>query len=350
MRILLFAALWPEVRGLVQRMEMRAVQNQLPYRQYQDDREEILLTVTGTGPVAVAAAVGSVLTVYRPSQVVLIGSAAGQVPSETVNVQRIGSETCRNGKETGDMPRRSAGLYRINKLIDADAERTFYPDLIYPHTFALPEASLYSRARIWGRKEVRLLAASAGICIRDKSMDVIRDSAQSLERAGSFEKRLERKACVPLFDMEGAAFFQAANHFLGPQQIHILKLVSDRGQAEKEKMSAQSLEVLMQEGIPQVQTYLRALLEDIRTEEETADRLAGVLPGQEELEKRAGDLCCSASMEHQLRQVLIYAGLAGKDWRGCLHRMEAEERVPVSNRRQGKLLLRELTKWVMRDE
>lgn len=49
MRILLFAALWPEVRGLVRIMGMRARQSQLPYRQYQDERGEVLFDPDRTG-------------------------------------------------------------------------------------------------------------------------------------------------------------------------------------------------------------------------------------------------------------------------------------------------------------
>lgn len=112
-------------RGLVRMMGMRARQSQLPYRQYQDERGEVLLTLTGPGPVAVAAAVGAVLAVHGPASLVLVGSAAGKMTGQYV------------------------GPYRVNRLIDADGRRSFYPDLIYPYAFPLPEAALYSRSRIW---------------------------------------------------------------------------------------------------------------------------------------------------------------------------------------------------------
>ena len=310
MRILLFAALWPEVRGLVRMMGMRARQSQLPYRQYQDERGEVLLTLTGPGPVAVAAAVGAVLAVHGPASLVLVGSAAGKMTGQYV------------------------GPYRVNRLIDADGRRSFYPDLIYPYAFPLPEAALYSRSRIWTPEEIRT------VC----------DPKEGLDGECSAERGPNRGAGVSLFDMEGAAFFQAANSYLGPQQIHILKMVSDRGQAGGERMTAQLLETRMRSGFSQIEAYLRTLIKETRKEEETADRLAAVLPGQEELVRRAGDLCCSASMKEQLKQLLTYAGLAGKDWRGRLKQMEVKEKLPAADRRQGKLLLRELADWVMRDE
>ncbi len=310
MRILLFAALWPEVRELVRMTGMRARQSQLPYRQYQDERGEVLLTLTGPGPVAVAAAVGAVLAVHGPASLVLVGSAAGKMTGQYV------------------------GPYRVNRLIDADGRRSFYPDLIYPCAFPLPEAALYSRSRIWTPEEIRTVCDPKG----------------GLGGESPAERGPNRGAGVSLFDMEGAAFFQAANSYLGPQQIHILKMVSDRGQAEGERMTAQLLETRMRSGLSQIETYLRALMKEAREEEETADRMAAVLPGQEELVRRAGDLCCSASMKEQLKQLLTYAGLAGKDWRGRLKQMEVKEKLPAADRRQGKLLLRELADWVMRDE
>ena len=298
MRILLFAALWPEASGLVRAMDMKTYHGSLPYRQYQDREGEILLTISGVGPVAMAAAVGAVLALQGPGQAVLIGSAAGAPPSEV------------------------GRLYRIHRLVDADAGRSFYPDLIYPHACILPEAALCSRAGIWKGEELVGEGAGAGLMPEEP---------------------------VTLFDMEGAAFFQAANIFLGPQQIHILKLVSDQGLAEGEKMSPQTLAARIDRALPRIQAYLKDLIREQEREEEESARRRSALPSEEESAAWARALACSASMESQLRQLLVYAGLAGRDWRKHLEEMKRKGRLPLSDRRQGKLLLQELTDWVMRD-
>ncbi len=294
----LFSALYCEVQPLIRALALKKLQpdrrtpeaRPLPFQQFTNEAQDILLTLTGPGPAAASAAAASVLSLQPPADADLLlsfGSCAAPLPGEAAGAQ---------------------GIYRLVKLLDYASLRSFYPDLLYPSRF--PEAGCLSFARILN------LASESDAW----QTDVL--------------SAMQKEHCR-LYDMEAAAVYQAGNHFLGPHQMHFLRIVSDPGEGRAVKPEDISLAV--EQALPHLLPEIEAMQCRIRQEKE---RPALFTAKDEALfERLCQDLCCSVVMTAQLRQLLRYLSLAAQPWQSAATALYESGTLPCRNRRQGKEVL-----------
>ena len=273
--IYLFMALRIEAEPWLKEPGWKPVESRFPSY----EKDNVLLTITGTGPLSAAAAVSSILTAHDPHpEDVLIqcGIAAGVRKAELGRV------------------------YRIHKVTDFNSHRDYYPDDL-PQD-GLPEASLISASRIYHP-----------------------DSITDAELEPFLFSPTEEPV---LFDMEAAGVMDAAAAFLGPHQITCMKIVSDTGTAiSKEEASRFSL--ILQENVDQ-------RINEIRK------RPPIPLIPKPDCSGLSRQLHCSLTMERQLSQLLYYCELAGIDWKSKIRMYETNGRLPTADRNEGKQILEEL--------
>ncbi|MGN0255724.1 MAG: hypothetical protein ACI4D6_07105, partial [Chordicoccus sp.] len=266
------------------------------FQQFANEERDIVLTITGTGPVRAAAGVGAVL-----------GSAPADTDYHAVN---FGSCAAVSGVLTEpDAPgesRSPAPLYVIHKLTNTESGRQWYPDLLPGN--GLPEAEIFTGSMLYDGAQ------------KDHMTDEMREDRGI--PALSRETRL--------YDMESAAFFEVANLYIGPHRIHVLKFVTDSG--ETEHITPDIVRHAAEVAVPQAAEYLRLI----------ADRTECERTAVPDIETLAEQLHASSTMRAQLLQLVRYADLMRIEWRGLVHQWADLGLFPAKDRRAGKRLLAEL--------
>ena len=293
----IIAAIYPEAEGLIHGLALHKQASASPFAVYTSEEEcttregcgisaglcktgrkaDIRLTITGTGRVAAAAAVGNILGRYtreelQEVQLVNFGSCA-----------RIGEETGNREKLSDDTGGRK--LYIIHKIVEEGTGRTYYPDVLLRNS--LPEATLVTGDRIWDGKGIPA-AEGAG------------ESAETAdygfpEAAGSGPV---------LYDMEAAGIYAAGRLFLGPHQMHFLKGITDTG--VNSHMDPGEFSSRMNTYAGDAVEYIRQVaasgqkLRQPRTEDQTVQRISTAVHA-------------SATMQMQIRQLVHYAVLTQRD-------------------------------------
>ena len=168
--VYIFTALYCEAHIFIKQFKLIKNQDNASFQEFYNETCGIRLTVTGVGEIAAAAAVGSICSIYKPTQSDLLLNAG------------ICAHTTKND-----------GIFLCNKIIEHATGKTFYPDMLYRHNFC--EGTIVTGMMPWNGK--------------------------NFTPAGN------------LYDMEAAAFYQAGIHFLGPHQMIFLKAVSDQGAAKE---------------------------------------------------------------------------------------------------------------------
>lgn len=201
------------------------------------EAEPTAVIITGSGPVPAAAALSRVLAQLAPKEGDLFAN--------------IGSCGCPDGS----VPVGRTVL--IHRLLEAATGRSFYPDLLYVHSF--PEHSLTTQAL-----PQREADGPAGM----------------------------------LYDMEAAALFQAALPFFSTERMFFFKTVSDWGAVSE--LSPTALLSEAQEALPAIrETLLRF----------AANQQRGTAYGPEEearIEEFCRLLCASESMRLEIRRLITY--------------------------------------------
>ncbi|MGN0274755.1 MAG: hypothetical protein ACI4DT_08230 [Chordicoccus sp.] len=304
--IFIFTALVPEAEPLIQEFSLKRTGGGSAFQQFANEEQGMLLTITRTGPVRAAAAVGAVLGKVSPDEVTLVlnfGSCAavhGGMP------------------EGGETP-----LYLIQKLTNMESGRQWYPDLLTGS--CLPEAELLTGSRLYTGDEMR----------EDRGIPAL--------------------SHVLLYDMEGAAFFEAANLFVGPHRIHVLKFVTDSG--DTGRVTPDTVRRAAEAALPRAAEYLRLVMgedccgkyamKSFTANGEEAERMTAVKISSDadaplDEDALARGLCASRMMRAQLHQLILYADLAGLKWRGRVRQWTEKGVYPAKDRRTGKQLLAEL--------
>ena len=285
--IYLFTALYAEAQPLIRAMGLRRVRADFGFEQYEKD--DLRLVLTGVGMLAAATAVGSVLAGAKDDSLHLInwGSCAGDTKTGTVVL--------------------------CNKLTDATTGRTYYPDMLYRTD--LPERELVTEPIVW--------------------------------RGGGFEgkhaaeewhgsKRLEQR--MILHDMESAAIYAAGSHFLSPDRMHFLKVVTDNG---REEIAPEALSHVMEQAVPKLICYMERVRTAFASRPIGAERYRSK-DTESGLQEIFADFCCSETMRLTLIQYIRYWELAGLDYRTRLQRMRDAGALPCRDRREGKKRLEQL--------
>lgn len=328
--IYLFIAMYYEADIFIKQYGLKKVPESTYFQHFYNEEADMRLTVTGVGEIAAAAAVSSICTEYkpRPADVLFnIGICAGI--------------------------HKPAGIFLVNKLVEQATGKTFYPDILYRHSFQ--EESLMTGMMPW----------TGGT-----------DHADVSE--------------VSLFDMEATAVYQAGSCFFGPHQMVFIKIISDCGRVREDLrqqivplMAAYKDEIVefightakspvytkKPESIESVEKTTNAKRLDERQSIDQANRqeerenFLGLSDGKEESqgidlsEGKAGsrgidpsdsreeawiqqvctDMHCSKSMEYAFRQHIRYLYLCGIDYKALIQNMYAEGRLPCRDKREGKL-------------
>lgn len=215
--VFVFMALYPEAKPVIKRLGLRKRTDRTRFQEFVSEDSEIVLAITGVGPVAAAAAVAAVLTEYdagQGDQLLSVGTAAalrgehGAAGTAALYGEHGSAETMESlcGEKSSSIILTESGhdfgIFLLNKLLDQNSDRTFYPDMLIKSD--LMEASCITGSTVLSRRATAFMAVAA------EGYD--------------------------LYDMESAAVYQAGNLFLGPHQMSFIRVVSDRGtEAEDRK-------------------------------------------------------------------------------------------------------------------
>lgn len=181
--ITFITALYPEAKALIDQLHLKKCQEESLYQLFES--EDIRLIITGTGMISAATAVSRHFTKY-PScgqDLVINLGVAGYAPSED------------HTASIGD-------LFLVSKLTEQATGRTFYPDILYRHSFRLLP-----------------LVTTPIVC----------------GNTASFREET-------LIDMEAAALYQALLPHISPDRMLFFKIISDiPGQQKTEPVVPEQL-------------------------------------------------------------------------------------------------------------
>ncbi len=310
--IYLFTAFYDEAQPFIMQFHLKKLSGRIRFQQFFSEAAQILLTITGTGGIAAAAAVGSVCTERPPGPydfLLNIGICAG--------TQAQGSG------------------FLIHKLTERETGRTFYPDMLYCHGFE--EAELVT-GMIPKRRSIE-----KGCCQRQEDPDSVdacmeKDCCQRLEDTDSVD------AC--LYDMEGTALYQAGAYYFAPHQMLFFKIVSDNG--DTEGLTHAAVRRLAGLYVKPAAALIESLLQLAQDAQGAADLCKEAQEQGEPWVYQLGrDLHCSKTMEHTLDQLLRYAALTGVDAEAAVRRLYEERRLPCKDKREGKQCFEELKRQLL---
>lgn len=192
--------------------------------------------------------------------------------------------------------------FLCSSVTDTDSGRSYYPDLIWKHAF--PETALCSGSRILTASDDPVPAGS------------------------------RRKGAPLLYDMEAAALYQSGAVYAGPHQMSFLKIVSDKGDGSFP--SPEEVTGLTAKWLPQICHYIEGL-PCLRQQPQDSPLL----------ESLSADLHCSVTMQHTLRQYLIWASLTASSLEGKIQEMYTSGVLPCKDRKEGKKILEQLRSFLL---
>lgn len=291
--ICIICALYPEAQPFIKALELKQDKANKYYKKYNNDEKDICLYITGPGPLNAATAVGYVFS-------------ENETCLDSILMLNIGSCALISKEDTG-----SKGLYLCNKLVNIDSGRAFYPDMLLRSD--LDEAMILTGSKIY--------EAENGL---DQGFwDVSKDPY------GEYSTTV-------LYDMEGAAVYEAASHFIGPHQMHFLKFVTDKGDG---RITADCVRSKAEDSLDEVINYIEMLKDHNPFLDDTS------IDNAEE-SRICKELHASVSMQFQIRQLLRYADLAGIDYNTMLSDLRNKQILPCKDKRQGLRILEIIRKYI----
>ena len=332
--ICIFCALYPEAQPLIKALALKQDKACNYYKKYINDENDICLYITGTGLINAAAAVGYALSengsCLEKMHIVNFGCCALVKESGTKDLIKddnsCENKACKQKVGLSDMP-----LYLCNKLVNTDSGRSFYPDMIYKSE--LDEAVIITGSKIYTTEESGDVSDDQNDSDIDGSNNT-KDSNGVTTKIGCFAN----ESLSPiLYDMEAAAIYEAASHFVGPHQMHFLKFVTDKGDG---RITADLVREKADEACPGAAAYIEKIRQLLNSgvyseEEDTPDTL-----------QLFEELHASVTMQWQIRQLLRYAKVAGIDYEPKLSKLRAEQILPCRDKRQGLKALEEIRDYI----
>ena len=366
--VFVFMALYPEAKPVIKRLGLRKRTDRTRFQEFVSEDLEVVLAITGVGPVAAAAAVAAVLTEYDAGpgdQLLSVGSAAAlRGEPGTVGTK---DSSCGDNQSSVKPAKAgfNSGIFLLNKLLDQNSDRTFYPDMLIKSD--LMEASCITGSTVLSQRAAAFMAVAA------EGYD--------------------------LYDMESAAVYQAGNLFLGPHQMSFIRVVSDRGTEAEDRKKVVSDEGIETEDRGQVVSnggiktgnQVR-VVSDVDTEtefkmvipkaavsyvsdmaarvnavinshvEEISDYVEKLLVFSEKEKCRDGisdkssealvdkiieDGHFSKVMQDQLKQYVKYAVLSSIDWENAVRELYSDGVLPTIDKRGGKKVLDRIKQCIM---
>lgn len=316
--IYIFTALYPEARPLIQHFNLRKDTANTCFQVFRNEDYGICLSITGIGGIASVVAVANICTKYGVKErdfLINVGTCA-----------KLNAGSCVGMKANDCM------IFLCNKITEQTTGKTFYPDILYRHSFC--ETGVVTGAKLlkkgtskegdsWdGKEEIRV--------------DTGGTEAKYEEIGSETENHM-------LYDMEAAAIYQAGAYFFAPHQMSFLKMVSDAGDADA--VSAHVVEQLVSAHMEEIADYIRRLCNIAETEQQQEVPLSKQAMAW--IEKLTADLHCSKVMQDSLRQHIRYLELAGIPYEDILCKMYAEEQLPCKDKREGKVRFDELKRKLL---
>lgn len=274
--IYIFTALYCEAHIFIRHFNLIKNQENTWFQQFYNEAAGIRLTITGVGEIAAAAAVGSVCSVYKPTQNDLL-----------LNIG-ICAHTTKND-----------GIFLCSKIMEEATGRTFYPDMLYRHNFS--EGTIIT-----------------GMVPYHFDNDAAQMPANTLTET--------------LYDMEAAAVYQTGIHFFGPHQMIFLKIVSDRGDAEA--VSKEQTILILEKYKDCIFDYIEqisAIMSKIGCHKSCLSKEQETL-----IETFCMDLHCSKAMKDSMRQYIQYLTLTKTDYVSIIRDMYDKKLLPCKDKREGK--------------
>lgn len=297
--IYIFTALYPEAKPLIRAFSLKKAVAGLPFDVYENMDGNLRLVITGAGMTAAACGVSAVFGRYGAGErdhLINIGTCAAENPA---------SEK-KDDTETG-----YSGIYLCHKITDRNMGHTYYPDMLYHHSFA--EAEIIMEPVVW---------------------EMSGDNPDKLHLSG---KQHINDCRVLLHDMESAAVYQAGSFWLGPHQMSFMKAVSDEGAGEK--ITPRILEHAVENNLEQIKAYVSDLRQALEPDEEQQKKEQHCMNVAEQL---CQELHCSQTMRAAVVQCVRYWTLADVDYQNVLDKMRADGELPCRDRREGKKRFEEL--------
>lgn len=285
--IYLFTALYCEAHIFIRQFHLEKNPENTQFQEFYNEAEGILLTITGIGEIAAAAAVAGICSKYKPK--------------EDDMLLNIGTCACREG---------NAGVFVCNKLTEQATGKTFYPDILYRHDFE--EEAIVTGMLHWN-DEKNIPGVPAAISGKN------------------------------LYDMEAAAVYQAGAYFFGPHQMVFLKIVSDGGTAKE--VSEKRVENLMESCQDMLFSFVKQL--SLTAAENTRKEHCFRQEEDPVIEKLSADMHCSKVMKDLLKQYVRYLTLSGTDYASVIQDMYREGSLPCKDKREGKLRFEELKRRLL---
>ena len=278
--IYIFCSLYCEASILIKQFQLTKNPVNTRFQEFHNETEDILLTITGVGEIAAAAAVSSICTAYPPTAADLL----------------INIGTCARDPAEDK-------VFLCNKIVEKATGKTFYPDVLYCHDFC--EEMVITGMRPCNRTDKDRLSVAAY------------DGA--------------------LYDMEAASIYQAGSYFFGPHQMLFIKLVSDHGNASE--VSKDRVEKLMVQHQDVFCGFIRQLLQislKIAGSKEPLDEETKQLT-----DRLCADMHCSKVMGDSLRMQIRYLSLTGEDVSVVIQQMYEDGLLPCKDKREGKIRFEE---------
>lgn len=267
--IYLCTASYIEAKPIIQWYKLKKNMTEKNYQLFEG--VDIRLLITGVGMIEAACAVTYLITKYCMSK-----------EDSLINLGIAGSNKTKLPIGT---------IVLVNKIIDYNTKKAYYPDIIYRHDFI----------------EDTLITCSTPVY-------------HQINYAG-------------LVDMEGTAIYQAANKFLSQHQIQIIKVVSDY--LKPENITKELVEELINSSRYKISYYIDNLKEkssniqvlDVFTEEEN-DIITRIMK----------NLHFSKAMRTEIKQYIVYYKIREGDISPLINM----EKIQVKNKREGKIYFEQL--------
>lgn len=288
--LIIICAMYCEAKGLIKHYCLKKKEYSA-FDVYSNEDNTVVLVISKAGRVNAAAAVGCVCGMY-----------AGQY---NINIVNFGIAAGR-AEDIGK-------LFLVNKIVDSCQGKTFFPDMLF--MTGIDEAEIYTQENI--------------VTSVDEAMNVVCGGE-----------------CT-LYDMEAAAIYQAASHFVGPHQLSFLKLVSDGGvqnQKDGTHVTAENVERLVAACMDEITKYIDTVLFSVQNNK---DKYSLSSENQQLFDKTVKDMHCSKSMERELMQQFRYHELSQNGLAAEINRMYDEGKLPCRDKRIGKVYFDELKRAVL---
>lgn len=297
--IYIFTALYPEAKPLIRAFSLKKAVTGLPFDVYENTDNDLRLVITGAGMTAAACGVSAVLGRY----------GAGE-KDHLINIGTCAAENlaCEKNDDTKAGDRE---IYLCHKITDRNTGHTYYPDMLYHHSFA--EEQIITEPVVW------------------------KMSGDNRDKVHLSEKKYINDCRVLLHDMESAAVYQAGSFWLGTHQMSFIKVVSDEGAGEK--ITPQILECVIENNMEQIEAYVSDLGQALEPDEEQQRKEQHCMTVAEQL---CQELHCSQTMRAAVVQCVRYWTLAEVNYQKVLDEMRADGKLPCHDRREGKKRFEEL--------